>query len=98
MNLRPFLLSDVLYLNKGDLCVTLPRPRLEGEPVRALSGLLPVALPPGSVRGARRLRAAAADLRPEGGVHPGRRPARLLRAGVGAGARVFVGLFKVSVC
>lgn len=72
-------------------------PRLEGEPVRALSGVLPLALHPGPVRGARRLRAAAADLRPEDGVHPGRRPAALLRAGAGAGAGVAVGLLKVNV-
>lgn len=39
--------------------------RLEGEPVRALSCLLRVALHAGSVRGARRLCAAAADVRPE---------------------------------
>lgn len=78
--------------------VPLPRPRLEGEPVRALPGLLPVALHPGSVCGAGRLRAAAADLRPEDRVHPGRHPARLLRAGVRAGAGVLVGLLQVNVC
>lgn len=39
--------------------------RLEGEPVRALSCLLHVAVHAGSVRGARRLCAAAADVRPE---------------------------------
>lgn len=97
LNLRPFPPSDFLRFNGGDLLTGRSAgPRLEGEPVRALSGLLPLALHPGPVRGARRLRAAAADLRPEGGVHPGRRPAALLRAGAGAGAGVAVGLLKVN--
>lgn len=83
-------------LNAVVVVVVVVRLRFEGEPVRALSGLLRVALHPGSVRGARRLRAAAADLRPAVRVHPRCHPARLLRAGVPVWTRVSVGLFQVN--
>lgn len=70
--------------------------RLEGEPVRALSGLLRVALHPASVCGARRVRAAAADVRPEARVRPRCDPARLLRPGAPLRTGVFAGLFQVN--
>lgn len=70
--------------------------RLEGEPVRALSGLLRVAPHPVSLRGAGRLRPAAADLRPAARVHPQRRPALLLRPRVPARTLLLIGLLQVA--
>lgn len=70
--------------------------RLEGEPVRALSGLVRVPPGAGPVHGAGRLRAATADLRPAAGVHPQRRPAHLLRPGAPFGTAVRLRLLQVT--
>lgn len=70
--------------------------RLEGEPVRAFSGLLHVALHPDSLCGAGRLRPAAADLRPAARVRPQRRPALLLRPRAPARTLLLIGLLQVA--
>lgn len=80
--------------------VTAPCPvrlcRLEGEPVRAFSGLLRVAPRPVSLRGAGRLRPAASDLRPAARVHPQRHPALLLQPRVPARTLLLIGLLQVA--
>lgn len=69
--------------------------RVEGEPLRALSGLVPVALHPVSVCSAGCLRPPAADLRPAPGVHPQLRPALLLQPGAPARTALLIGLLQV---
>lgn len=64
--------------------------------MRARASLLRVPLRPGSVRGAGRLRAAAADLRAAAGVAPGCGAARLLWAGAPVRAGFLTGLFQVE--
>lgn len=70
--------------------------RLEGEPVRALAGVVRVALHPVPLRRAGCLLPAAADLRPAAGGHPRRRAALLLQPGAPARTRLRVGLLQVT--